>query len=531
MIIFNIIIIFVSFPYLNQKLYIILLRGKGNGAQINMDNITLENTIIYNRTLNPERTDATFERIQEVLENVLGNKINEEMNHLKHDLKITNERDPLNTNQANHIISYIKNKTLEPQKLKEITEQLYYSEIATAEAIDVHKRFKIPVSQLEKDIIPVKGRGCWIMDTKGDWYLDMDSNYSATNLGMVNQEIAKGLYNQATTLISMKEDRVQIARTRFLKEISSMMPTGLHYFYWQNSGGEAVDKAIKIAKAFTGSKDVIAFKNGFHGRTHGAVAVTWKDEYKEPFHLDNEKWVHFAEFNDIDSVKKIANETGAKIIILELIQGEEAGNRAADPDFIKELWSFAYENDLIIIDDEVQAGFGRTAVKQGDWFACMSYDVVPDIMTIGKSFGGGYPVTAVVTNKKISDAMKPGYDGSTFGGNPMAMTAALIATRQMKEKDITHNVVQRAEELRNGLENLKKKYTIIEKISGRGLMIAFSVGSAEMVSKLVTNLHKQGVKTSLSTGKYIRFLPPTIISIGEVKEFLKRLEKSIQALS
>jgi acetylornithine/succinyldiaminopimelate/putrescine aminotransferase len=226
----------------------------------------------------------------------------------------------------------------------------------------------------------------------------------------------------------------------------------------------------------------------------------------------------------------IYKETGAKIIILELVQGEEAGNRAADPDFVKHLWDFAKKNDIVIIDDEVQAGFGRTAVKPGDWFACTSYNVVPDIMTLGKSFGGGYPVTAVVTNKKISESMQPGYDGSTFGGNPMAMTAALIATRQMKEKNITLNVIEREKELRKGLKKLKKKYPIIEDITGRGLMIAFSVKTENNVKKLVDNLQENGVKTSLSTGKYIRFLPPTIISKGEVKEFLQRLDKSLEKL-
>jgi acetylornithine/succinyldiaminopimelate/putrescine aminotransferase len=490
----------------------------------------LKNTIVYNKTKNPERTNATFERIEEVFVNVLGNNIKKDFIKLNEKLGNINPRTPLNEEQAEKIVKFVDKKGFDRKKLKDIIDQLSYSEISTAEAIDVHKKYKIPVSHLEKDIIPVKGQGCWIRDTKGKWYLDMDSNYSATNLGMANEEIARGLFNQAKTLISMKEDRVQIARTRFLKEISSMMPEGLNYFYWQNSGGEAVDKAIKIAKAYTNSKDVIAFKQGFHGRTHGAVAVTWEDDYKKPFSLDSEDWVHFAKFNNIDSVKKIVEKTGAKIIILELVQGEEAGNCPADQEFVEKLWKFARENDIVIIDDEVQAGFGRTAVKKGDWFACTSYDVVPDIMTIGKSFGGGYPVTAVVTNKKISDAMKPGYDGSTFGGNPMAMTAALIATRQMKEKDITQNVVKRADELKKGLEKLKNKYSVIEDISGRGLMIAFSVGTEKNVEKLVENLHKEGVKTSLSTGKYIRFLPPTIISKGEVKEFLKRLDKSLEKL-
>jgi acetylornithine/succinyldiaminopimelate/putrescine aminotransferase len=160
----------------------------------------------------------------------------------------------------------------------------------------------------------------------------------------------------------------------------------------------------------------------------------------------------------------------------------------------------------------------------------MSYDVIPDIMTIGKSFGGGYPVTAVVTNKKISDAMVPGYDGSTFGGNPMAMTAALIATRQMREKDITSNVIARAKEFKDGIDALRKKHPVIKEYSGQGLMIAFSLGNEKNVKKLQKSLHEQGVKTSLSTGKYLRLLPPTIITKGEVKEFLKRLDTALNDL-
>lgn len=495
-----------------------------------MTNATLKDSIIYDRLHHPEKTNATFERIEEVFDNVLGESITKEVQELKKQLGINNPQHYLNEKQADEIVCFVEKNNIDKKQLDYIIDQLQASEISTNEAIQIHKQYKIPISHLEKDIVPVKGDGCWIMDTKGKWYLDMDSNYSATNLGMANEEIAQGLYNQAKLLISMKEDRVQIARTRFLKEISSMMPEGLSYFYWQNSGGEAVDKALKIAKAYTNSTDVIAFKQGFHGRTHGAVAVTWEKKYKKPFGLDNEDWVHFADFNDIDSVKKLVEKTGAKIIILELVQGEEAGNRPADPKFVNDLWNYAKENNIVIIDDEIQAGFGRTAIKKGDWFACMSYGVVPDIMTIGKSFGGGYPVTAVVSNKKVSDAMKPGYDGSTFGGNPMAMTAALIATRQMKEKDITSNVVARAQQLYNGLTKLKEKYSLIEEITGRGLMIAFSVGSKDTVEKLVDHLQQHGVKTSLSTDKYIRFLPPTIISKNEVDEFLIRLEKSLQHL-
>ena len=258
--------------------------------------------------------------------------------------------------------------------------------------------------------------------------------------------------------------------------------------------------------------------------------MTWNEKYRKPFGLHNLDWVYFAEFNNIESVKQLINETGAKIIILEMVQGEEAGNRPATQEFVDALWALAREKGLVIIDDEVQAGFGRTAVKEGDWFACMSYNVVPDIMVIGKSFGGGYPVTAVVTKKEIGQAMKYGYDGSTFGGNPMAMTAALIATRQMRELNITGNVVKRSKQLMAGLKAIEQRYPIVSDAHGRGLMVALSLGSAENVAKVQKRLAELGVKASLSTGPYLRFLPPTIISKGEVNFLLENLLQAIDEL-
>ncbi|MEF8848172.1 MAG: aminotransferase class III-fold pyridoxal phosphate-dependent enzyme [Candidatus Thermoplasmatota archaeon] len=490
----------------------------------------MKEALIYDKVKNPERTNATFERLEEILQNTLGGQAEKIIKKIKEETPIEKKWEILTEKKAEKITNILDEIGLKPQKLEEIIKQLQYSEISSSEALALHKKYKIPVSKLEKDIIPVKGDGAWIMDTKGRWYLDMDSNYSATNLGMDNEELAQGLYNQAKLLVSMKEDRVQIARTRFLKEISTIMPKGLDFFYWQNSGGEAVDKAIKIAKAYTDTEDVIAFKNGFHGRTHGAVAVTWNEKYRKPFHLAKEKWVHFADFNDIDSVKQKIEETDAKIIILEIVQGEEAGNKPADPEFIKKLWKIADENDAVIIDDEVQAGFGRTALHKDDWFACDSYNVVPDIMAIGKSFGGGYPVTAVVTTEEISDSMQPGYDGSTFGGNPMAMTSSLIATRQMKRKNITENVIERSKQIKKGLQKLQQKFDFMDNLRVTGLMIGFSLSSEENVEKTQKYLRKNGVKSSLSTGKYIRFLPPTIISKGEVKRFLQALEKSLEEI-
>ncbi|MGC9554061.1 MAG: aminotransferase class III-fold pyridoxal phosphate-dependent enzyme, partial [Thermoplasmatota archaeon] len=316
----------------------------------------LKKMLIFDSAEHPERTNATLERVCEVLDNVLEGEAARVTARLRERLGDVEPRKPLSEKQADVVVDVFDRAELAREHWEDIIRHLEYSEISTAEAIDVHRTQKIPVSHLEEDVVPVKGQGCWILDSKGRWYLDMDSNYSATNLGMANGELARGLYNQARLLVSMKEDRVQIARTRFLKEIGPMMPPGLDHFYWQNSGGEAVDKCLKFAKAYTGTRDVIAFKNGFHGRTHGAVAVTWNRAYREPFGLADEKWVHFAEFNDADSVRRIMDQTDAKIIIMEMVQGEEGGNLPAQQEFIDDLWELAKERHAVIIDDEVQAG-------------------------------------------------------------------------------------------------------------------------------------------------------------------------------
>ena len=480
--------------------------------------------IIGDRVASPERLSATLSRIEEVVSVVLSEQAPAIIDKCAYG--ISNKHADLGEEDALRI-SGVLGDCCTARQVRHIVAMLNESEISSKEAIELHRRFKIPVSELEDDIIPVSGNGAWIVDTRGKSFLDMDSNYSATNLGTSNYEIARGLFNQAAQLISMKEDRVHIPRARFLKSIHQMMPSGLTQFYWQNSGGEAVDKALKMAKAYTRNKGVVAMEGGFHGRTHGAVAVTHEPKYREPFFLDDEDWIHFVEFNDAEAVDKLFAEGKAKSVILELVQGEEAGIRPADRAYARRLRTICDKHAAVMIVDEIQTGFGRTAEKQGQWFASMVYGITPDIMTIGKSFGGGYPVTAVVTNRKVSSAMKPGYDGSTFGGNPMAMVAALIATRQMREKDVTGNVIKRSKQIMEGLRRLSEKYLSILDVRGLGLMIAFRLPSIQMVAKFQKEMAENRVKTSLSTREWVRLLPPLILTESDADQLLSAVDKSL----
>lgn len=488
----------------------------------------LMRSIISDQKSTPERLNATFERIQEVA-NFIMDDSTPALKLILEKAGSVEPRRPMDEEMAQIVVESLISQATHDQIIQ-MALLLNDSEISSAEAVDLHEEFKIPVSKLEKDIIPVRGRGPWLRSVDGEIYLDMDSNYSATNLGLDNQEIAQGLYNQASQLISVKEDRVHIARARFLKSFRGMLPAELNQFYWQNSGGEAVDKSLKFAKAFSKTTGVIAFKNGFHGRTHGAVAVSYNPKYRKPFGLERVEWVHFIDFNDADAVQRLFAEGKAKIVILELIQSEEAGIRPADPEFVSRIRMLCDQYSGVMICDEVQTGFGRVAEREGQWFACQGYQVVPDIITIGKSFGGGFPVTAVVTKKEIAQAMRPGYDGSTFGGSPMAMVAATIATRQMKSLNLTKNVVARSIQLNNGLRKLQKKYALLGEIRGKGLMIGFDLPSPECVKQFQKEMAKNGVMTSLSTGATVRLLPPLIISQSDVNFFLEAMDGSLKKI-
>ncbi|NIP42440.1 MAG: aspartate aminotransferase family protein [candidate division Zixibacteria bacterium] len=487
----------------------------------------LKEVIIYNPLKNPERTNATMGRVAEVIgiiieENDKAKFLNDKC---KSEIKGHKLDEPMTADEGMAIADILATE-LNQNQVNQAVKLFYESEISTEEVIAMHKSYKIPVSRLEDDLLPVRGKGARIWDSKGNSYIDLDSNYSATNLGNANPEIARGLYNQANLLISQKEDRIQVARTRFLREIQGMMPDGLTHFYWQNSGGEAVDKSIKIAKAYTGHTGVVAFENGFHGRTHGAVAVTYNKNYREPFGLDKEPWVHFAPFGNLDAVEKYLSSGEAKSVILELVQGEEAGINPATEDFAHGLRELCDKYDALVIADEVQTGFGRVAEDDDQWFASHVYGISPDIMTIGKSFGGGYPVTAVVTKKQISDKMHPGMDGSTFGGNPMAMVAALIATRQMKTLGLPGLAAKHSKEFASGLKQIKS--SILKGFRTAGLMIGIDFDSRENMIKVQEGMKKYGAHSSLSTKATMRWMPPLVIESDEVEEVIEAFRKSLK---
>jgi acetylornithine/succinyldiaminopimelate/putrescine aminotransferase len=498
----------------------------------------LKGALVPDTSTRPERGSATYERVTEVLSEVLdGEHLDTAVTLLVEGLRdaghtVHDVRAELVEAQADVVLTVVssglRDGWITDSQLAKMTSMFESAEISTQEAIDMHEAHKIPVSKLEKDIVPVKGRGAWMMDTKGTWYLDMDSNYSAANLGFSNPEIAQGLLNQASQLITMKEDRVQIPRVRLMKAMLSILPPGLDQFYWQNSGGEAVDKSLKIAKAYTGQSGVIAFHGGFHGRTHGAVSVTSKTDYREPFGLLDQDWVTFLPYGDAEALEARLAEDTEKIVIMELLQGEEGGINIPPAEYIRRVRELTTAHGAVLIADEVQTGFARTATASGQWWAADHFDIVPDIMVIGKSFGGGSPVTAVVTTEEIGSKMIPGFDGSTFGGNPMACVAATIAIRQMKQLDLPSRVAALSKQLTDGLKALD--HDLVSEVRGLGMMIGVELPSADHVARLQDELRARGVKSSLSTGPTVRLMPPLVITEQEISDLIVKLGDALDSL-
>jgi len=494
--------------------------------------------LLNDKESHPERGNATFERVAETLDATMGTEsVKKTIQLLEEYCKangypIKDRREQVNERQGKAILAKILqlNQTgkISNGRLVQILHMLEESDISSCEAIELHRKYKIPVSQLEEDIIPVRGKGVWIIDMRGKRYMDVDSNYSAANLGYSNAAIANALFNQASQLITMKEDRVQVPRTRLIKALLPILPKELDQLYWQNSGGEAVDKSLKIAKAYTKQRGVIAMRNSFHGRTHGAVAVTYNLAFREPFGLQDESWVRFLPFNDGNALEQALKEEKQKIVIMELVQGEEGGITPAEKEYAKRARELCDEHDALLIVDEVQTGFGRTAVEEGQWWASDYYEIVPDIIAIGKSYGGGFPVTSVVTKEHISKAMKPGYDGSTFGGNPLAMVSATVAIQHMKKANITRNVAQRGRQLMEGLKSIES--SLIRDIRGLGLFIGIDLPSASHVRLLQEKLRMLGINSSLSTRNTVRLMPPTVITKKEVEILLGRFGTAIRSL-
>ena len=383
------------------------------------------------------------------------------------------------------------------------------------------------------------GKGVTLWDSEGQEYLDFGAGIAVMGLGYADEEYTqavKAQLDKLTHISNLFYNEPSITAGEKLLKVS-----GMDKVFFTNSGTEAVEGALKIAKRYHYNKlhetmgdgfdgceekkidmtgEIIAMNHSFHGRSLGALSVTGNAHYQAPF-APLIPGIRFADFNDLDSVKsQITDKTCA--IIMETIQGE-GGIYPAEEAFLKGVRALCDEHNILLILDEIQCGMGRT----GEMFAWQHYGVKPDVMTVAKALGNGVPIGAFLACGKAATAMVPGDHGTTYGGNPLVTAAAGAVLDIFEKRQITDHVKEVGAYLYEKLEELTKKYDIICGHRGRGLIqgLEFTVPAGPIVSKAL--LEEKLVL--ISAGSHIiRFVPPLIIQKTDVDEMAVRLEKVLK---
>lgn len=358
----------------------------------------------------------------------------------------------------------------------------------------------------------------YVWDSSGRKYLDMHTGHGVAFLGHRNPHILKSLKNQLDKLmVSSTSFRVRV-RDEMLEVLSKVVPNRYAYVYLLNSGSEAVEFALKVARIFTNRKKVIYFTNSFHGRTFGALSVTYNQRYRKGFEPLLPETVA-VKFNDVDGVVKSVDELTAAVI-LELIQGE-GGVNVATKEFVDEVRRRTAEVGALMIVDEVQTGFGRT----GSVWAFQQYGVYPDVLIAGKAIGGGFPVSAVFLPLDVGIKLESGIHGTTYGGNPMACAAVKAATEVLISDDVPLKAREKGEKLLKLLKDRLKDVKIVREVRGVGLMVGVELRFEP--SKALKDLQNKGVLALKAGATVLRLLPPYLITYEDIDYAVNSIGESL----
>ncbi|RCU43926.1 aspartate aminotransferase family protein [Chryseobacterium lacus] len=357
-----------------------------------------------------------------------------------------------------------------------------------------------------------KAQGSYIYGTDEKKYLDFVAGVSANTLGHSHPKIISAIKEQADKYLHVMVygEYAQEMPVKLCQLLAENTPEPLEVTYLVNSGAEAIDGALKLAKRYTGREEIISFKNSYHGNTHGALSVSGNEYHKNAFR-PLLPLVNFIEFNAEEDLKKITEKTAA--VIMETIQGA-AGFLLPDHSYIQKLKKRCEETGALLILDEIQPGFGRT----GKLFAFEHYGIVPDILVMGKGMGGGVPVGAFMSSRKIMETLshspKLGHI-TTFGGNPLIAAASYATLKEVLSSGLMNEISKKERLFRELLVHPK-----IKKINGKGLMLAVDLGSPDYTLKVAKDCMGKGliVFWQLYRNEYLRISPPLTISEEEIRE-------------
>lgn len=356
-----------------------------------------------------------------------------------------------------------------------------------------------------------RAEGVYMYDTAGKAHTDLISGIGVSSLGHGNPKVVAAIKHQVDQYMHLMVygEYVQTPQVRFAEKLVSVLPQNLQSVYFTNSGAEAVEGALKLAKRYTGRQQIIACHNSYHGSTQGALSVMGNEEFKQAYRplLPG---VSFIRFNEIDDLQLITHQTAC--VIIETVQGE-AGIRIPDATYMQALRKRCDETGTLLILDEIQAAFGRT----GKLFAFEHFGIVPDILLLAKALGGGMPVGAFISSNTIMGALKEnpilGHI-TTFGGHPVCCAAGLAALEVLLEENLVSGVAEK--------EALFRKLLVhpaIKQIRGKGLMLAVELDSFDLNKKIIDRCIDYGIITDwfLHCSSSMRISPPLIITSAQIE--------------
>ncbi|MBI3253516.1 MAG: aspartate aminotransferase family protein [Nitrosopumilales archaeon] len=360
-----------------------------------------------------------------------------------------------------------------------------------------------------------KGLGSHVWDINGKEYIDCMGGYGVALVGHRNQRVVNAIKSQLEKIITVHSSIYNKTREEFLENLIKIAPKKLNQVHLNNSGAEAVEAAIKFARKFTGKKGMVAMNGSYHGKSLGALSVTFNPKYRKSFEPLVER-VSFAPYGDINALRStVTDDTG--FVILEPIQGE-SGIHVPPDGFLQDVRKLCDERSILLIFDEIQSGFGRT----GKMWAGEHWNTVPDIMCLAKGIAGGVPMGATLVRSDILACMQKGEHSSTFGGNPLSCAAGIGAIQALTQDGLIDNAAKMGKIFINELERLKEKHKIIREVRGRGLMIGVEL-KFEVKDILLEGIQK-GVLLLYSGKNIIRLLPPLVITEEDITKVIEILD-------